>query len=631
VSGSFNEWAPTVAEGALSLSYIDTLGAWYGTVPLDNGTYEYKFVLNDIQWIPDPGNPEGNPDGFGGHNSVIELQCEEQPPIDAPDPGPEVDPGPAPVASVCGDPDTFVWEDAVMYFAMVDRFYDSDGRVDRVEGVDANDAVAGPSGQYFGGDIAGVEAKLPYLADLGVTAVWLSAPYENRDDAGGAIDPNADGHTYSAYHGYWPSPLDTDYSDLMNPNPRPRVESRIGTDETLRSFVEAAHQYPSSTGEGIKVLFDYVMNHVDIASPLYQAHPEWFASDQGRIRLCGPENLWSDPFWGTRCAFTDYLPPLDLYNPEARAWSVADAVWWAREYNLDGYRLDAIKHVPLSWLTDLRNALNEAFPAPSGGRFYLVGETFDYGNRDLLKSFVDRDTMLDGQFDFPFKAQACAALFSHEQPMSQFAQWMDGNDGFYGQGALMSTWIGNHDIPRAIHFASGQIGNCMQGSWTGNAWTQDYQQPAAAAPYERLALAFAVMMSNPGVPLIYYGDEIGLAGGGDPDNRRAMPWGEDQINAHQRTLRDTVGSLARLRAEHLVLARGTRETIHADNETWVYRKSGCGETYRDAVVAINRADQAREIRIPQGQWNDGLTGEPVSAGVHALAPRGFLVLIAAAQ
>ena len=156
----------------------------------------------------------------------------------------------------------------------------------------------------------------------------------------------------------------------------------------------------------------------------------------------------------------------------------------------DGYRLDAIKHVLQSWLTDLRQALNE-FTDPAGGRFYLVGETFDYGNRDLLKSFVDPNTMLMVSSTSLFKAQACSALFSKEQPMSQFAYWMDGNDGYYGPGALMSTWIGNHDIPRAIHFASGQIGNCMQGSWPGNAWTSDFAQPTDAPPYERLSLSFA--------------------------------------------------------------------------------------------------------------------------------------------
>ena len=622
VAGSFNatadgSWPGTIAAGGLALTYLESLGAWYGTLEIADGSYQYKFVLNETDWVSDPLNSQSSPDGFGGINSVLNISCG----------GGTGDSGGT--VSSCGDPTEFQWEDSVMYFVMVDRFYDSDNYVDLVDGVEVRDAANGPSGQYVGGDIPGVEAKLPYLSDLGVSAIWLSAPYDNRDYAGGAIDTNQDGNTYSAYHGYWPSPLNTDYSDPNNPSPRPLVESRIGSDASLRSFVDAAHGFESTTGDGIKVLFDYVMNHVDSASQLYQAHPEWFATDNGRIRLCGPENLWSDPYWGTRCAFTDYLPPFDFYNDEARAWSIADAIWWAKEYNLDGYRLDAIKHVPLSWLTDLRQALNEEFTDPAGGRFYLVGETFDYGNRDLLKSFVDPNTMLDGQFDFPFKAQACSALFSKEQPMSQFAYWMDGNDGYYGPGALMSTWIGNHDIPRAIHFASGQIGNCMQGSWPGNAWTSDFAQPTDAPPYERLSLSFAIMMTNGGVPLIYYGDEIGLAGGGDPDNRRAMPWDESALNDHQKALRADVRALSRLRAEHRVLARGQRQTVHADSDTWVYKKTGCGSGYNEAVVAINRADSSRSVPIPNGSWVNAITGESVSAGAYTLDARDFLVLVSA--
>ena len=113
---------------------------------------------------------------------------------------------------------------------MVDRFHDSDGQVDEVAGATPGDATSGPSGQYHGGDLAGVTEKMPYLADLGVTAVWLSAPYDNRDTAGAAIDPGADPHTYSGYHGYWPKPQNTDFSDMANPSPRPqgRVAYRHG-------------------------------------------------------------------------------------------------------------------------------------------------------------------------------------------------------------------------------------------------------------------------------------------------------------------------------------------------------------------------------------------------------------------
>lgn len=614
VSGEFNGWAETAEGGAAPMTFLPDEGVWFTALDLDNGAYQYKLVLlreagGAPEWIADPTALRSVDDGFGGQNSIRDVDCMDMPP------------GPG----VCGDLAEFDWADAVMYFAMIDRFEDGDGRVDPVPGATGGDAATGPSGQYEGGDLRGATNRVPYLRDLGVTAIWLSAPYENRDTAGAAIDPNQDQNVYSAYHGYWPSPANIDFTDPANPVPVPEVESRIGTADDLHAFVDAAH------GAEIKVLFDYVMNHVDSESALYQAHRDWFASDNGRTRLCGPENLWDDPFWGTRCAFTDYLPPFDFDNPAARAWSVADAVWWATEFNIDGYRLDAIKHVSLTWLTDLRRALNAAIAEPAGDRFYLVGETFAYDDRDLLASFVDPDTMLDGQFDFPFKARVCEALFNKAMRLQDFAGWMDGNDGFYGPGALMTTWIGNHDIPRPIHFASGQIGNCRQGSFPGNGWTADFRQPDHAAPYERLGLSFVVMMTNPGIPLIYYGDEIGLAGGGDPDNRRMMPANDDGLNPHQLALREQVAALGRIRNENKVIARGRRITLSADEDTWVYRLTGCGTDSPDVTVAINRADQARQVRVPAGPLTDLLNGAALEGGQVELAPRSAMVLRAAAE
>lgn len=618
VTGSFlvgpgEEWPATVADGAVPLTQAD--GFWYAKADVANGRHLYKFLVFDAadaepRWIADPGNPEGEDDGFGGTNSVVELACEDAPPA----------PG------RCGDLSVFDWRDAVMYFAMVDRFYDSDGAVDPVPGATGGDAANGPSGQYEGGDLPGVVAKMDYLADLGVTALWLSAPYENRDTAGAAIDPGADPRNYSGYHGYWPSPENIDYSDPDNPSPTPRVESRIGTADDLREVVAAARSADSADGHGIKILFDYVMNHVDSESGLAQAHPDWFARDNGRIRLCGPENLWDDGFWGTRCAFTDYLPPFDFDNDAARRWSVDDALWWAKEFGIDGYRLDAIKHVPIRWLTDLRARLNAEIEDPAGGRFYLVGETFAYDDRGLLASFVDAETMLDGQFDFPFKARLCEALFSRSMGLGDFSGWLGGNDGFYGPGSIMTTWIGNHDIPRAIHFASGQIPDCRAGSHPGNGWTGDFQQPGDAAPYERLGLSFAVMMTNPGIPLIYYGDEVGLAGGGDPDNRRMMPWGDGALNDHQRRLRTLVGKLGRIRAENKVLARGQRVNRSSDGDTWVYSMIGCGADSPDVTVALNRGDQPRNAEIPAGEYVDLLADDAeVQGGVHEVPARGVRI------
>ena len=609
MAGSFNAWAPTAAAG-LEMVWSDALNLWFARTTLENGPHTYKFVIDETDWILDPGNPSQITDDEFNTNSLVDILCTDEP------------------GGVCGDIEEFDWRDAVMYFLLVDRFYDSDNASDPVPNATGGNAASGPSGQYEGGDLAGVTAKLDYLSDLGVTALWLSAPYENRDEAGPSMNPDADSNQYSAYHGYWPSPQNTNFANMSNPTPTPEVESRVGTSADLHTLIDSTHAQIGADGQGMKILFDYVMNHVDENSPLFQAHSNdgWFVSgDNGRPVLCGPDNLWGDPYWGTRCAFTDYLPAFDFYNDDAREWSINDAIWWAQEYEVDGYRLDAIKHVPLSWLTDLRARLNSDIEDPVGDRFYLVGETFDYGDRDLLASFINTDTMLDGQFDFPLKANLCKAVFSHETPMNDLASWMEGNNSFYGADALMTTWIGNHDIPRTIHFASRQIGNCMEGSSTGNGWTSDYHQPSDGTPYERLGVVYAILMTSPGIPLIYYGDEIGLAGGGDPDNRRMMPWDDSSLNAHQIALRNRISTLARIRAENRVITRGRRATLSSDGDTWVYRMSGCEDASPDVIVAINRADSPRTVTIPSGSYTDLMINAAAEGGTTELGARGFAI------
>lgn len=605
ISGSFladgaGVWPTSPGEGALVLEN-DGAGRWsieHLVEPV--GRHTYKIIVDGTRWIADPGNPVSEPDGFGGQNSVID-----------------------PCGASCGDLDEFDWRDAVMYFAMVDRFRDSDGSRMEVSG-----ATDGPiaSGQYLGGDLDGVTEQLPYLADLGVTALWLSAPYDNRDTAGAAIDPASDPRMYSAYHGYWPSPENVDYTMPMSPSPRPRVEPRIGGDADLRSLVDTLHATTGRDGHGMKILFDYVMKHADIESGLYRAHPDWFVTP---VTGCAPDR-WDDPFWSTRCSFTNYLPSFDFYQDAPRRWSVADATWWATEYDLDGFRLDAVKHIPLSWLMDLRDRIDTSVPMPAGQRFYMVGETFDYFSRDTLRRFVDPEEMLDGQFDFPFKRELCTAMFRPEGSLAGFSAWMDGNDGFYGPGSLMTTWIGNHDIPRAIHFASRQIGSCTEGSNAGNGWNPSaYTQPTDAAPYERLGLSFVVMFTSPGIPLVYYGDEIGLAGGGDPDNRRMMPWEDegDTLLAPQIALRNTVRALGRIRGENPVLGRGRRTTLSSTQDTWVYRMTGCGSAgASDVIVAINRADGANTVSIPAGSYDDLVSETMASGGSISLGPRSFRVL-----
>ncbi|WP_141733681.1 alpha-amylase family glycosyl hydrolase [Oligoflexus tunisiensis] len=613
ITGSFTDWARHPDLGAIPLTKSGDV--WTATVTLPAGKNLYKFVVDGRSWVADPNALLQEADGFGAMNSI--HPCGDDPVVTQPLPQ-------------CGHPEAFDWRDTVMYFALVDRFHDSDGRASPVPGATGGDAQHGPSAQYVGGDFQGMTRKMDYLTDLGVTALWLSAPYDARDESGASVTPDQDPHLYSGYHGYWPSPRNIDYSKPEAPSPRPRVESRLGTEEELKELIATAHGAASANGHGVKVLFDYVMKHVDSKSELYQAHRDWFATDNGRIRVCGPENLWEHPYWGTRCSFTDYLPGFDFYNPEVRRWSVSDAVWWAREFQLDGLRLDAVKHIPGEWLIELRQALKETFPNPEGDRFYLVGEVFDYYNKENLKKYVDSQTMLDGQFDFPFKKTACEALFRPDGDIGYLDYWLSSNDRYYDRGlynrSLMVNWIGNHDIPRAIHFASRQIDSCVLGSFPGNGWSShQYQQPLDAAPYERLGLAFATMLTNPGIPLIYYGDEIGLAGGGDPDNRRMMPWDDRQLNIHQLVLRDKVRKLAHIRARYKVLGRGQRRTHWVDRDAWVYTMGGC-DGFDQITVAINKSDGWKNVALPAGTYEDLMQGGRVTDSTLSLAPRSFRVL-----
>ncbi|MCX6129525.1 MAG: alpha-amylase family glycosyl hydrolase, partial [Proteobacteria bacterium] len=521
ITGSFSNWAKDTKSGAIALSKTGKF--WTTKLSFPEGKNIYKFFVDGNRWVFDSNSSSSEPDSFGGFNSI--YQCGSDTAVSQP-------------LAQCGEPEAFDWRDTVMYFAMVDRFYNSDGKSTPIAGASGAQGENGPSAQYEGGDFNGVSQKMDYLAELGISALWLSAPYHARQLPGQSANPDLDSHQYSGYHGYWPSPDNIDYSDPLSPRPRPQVESRFGTERDLHDLVTAAHSAATADKQGIKVLFDYVMKHVDINSGLYRAHSSWYANQNGRPRLCGPENLWDDPYWGTRCSFASYLPSFDFYQPEVRQWSIHDAVWWAKEFKLDGLRLDAVKHIPVEWITELRSRLTEAFPSPAGDRFYLVGEVFDYMNKDKLKKYIDPEIMLDGQFDFPFKKSACEALFRPDGDIKALGKWMDDNERYYDPGinnrALMVNWIGNHDIPRAIHFASRQIDSCVLGNSIENGWDQaKFQQPEDAAAYERLAVAFALMMTSPGIPLIYYGDEIGLAGGGDPDNRRMMIWDDAKLNPHQ--------------------------------------------------------------------------------------------------
>jgi glycosidase len=535
----------------------------------DNQVIVYKFVV-DGNWIMDPGNTRKSPDGFGGFNSVMRADCDKCPARAAID-----------------------WHDAIMYFVMIDRFANGDT---------ANDApVSGVEqpGQYQGGDFKGLKQKIDegYFNDLGVNTLWLTSPIDNADNA----NPGSDGHQYSGYHGYWPKNLDAS-------------ESKYGSEAELKAVVDAAHR------KGIQVLVDYVMNHVHSSSAIYAEHPDWFWPNDnggGGNCVCGQGCSWDND--RLRCWFDPFLPDFDFRNGDARRYSVENAVEWAKRIGIDGFRLDAVKHIETSWLTDLRARMNPevAWDQP----FYMVGETFD-GNRDLIKSYVDQ-TMLDGQFDFPLRGQILSNILRRDGTMIDLGNFLASNDGYYGPQSVMSTFIGNHDVPRAVHIAedSPQFGAWDSGK--DRAWSNQPTLPGSANPFQRLAVAYTLLFTLPGIPMIYYGDEVGMAGGGDPDNRHFMQW--SGYSANQTALRDRIAGLAKARAAHLALRRGARQQLGSTNDVLVYKMTAPGDT---VFVALNRGDTAQGAAgLPAGNYTDAVTGAAVTAPLQIPARTG-LVLVA---
>ncbi|MBI4950602.1 MAG: hypothetical protein HY908_01080 [Myxococcales bacterium] len=540
---------------------------WEASVAVPwNAPVAYKLVVDGATWITDPGNPAEVPDGLGGFNSVLDgVTCE---------------------AWTCAPPvlGSFDWRDAVLYFVFVDRFANGDASNDApLPGVDG-------AANYQGGDWAGVRATIEsgYFESLGVNALWLSVPFDNTEATG----VGDDGHPYSAYHGYWPRDLDA-------------TEARFGSLAELVGVVDAAHAH------GLKVVVDYAMNHVHVSSPVYAQHGDWFwpLDWNGKHCVCGGDCSW-DGSEGKRCWFRDYLPDFDFTVPAARDYSVGNAIQWIQATGIDGFRLDAVKHIEDAWVTELRHRVTTEIESVSGQHFYLVGETFT-GDRGTIAYYVEPSTKLDGQFDFPLRNAVVSQVLMRQGSMYDLDGFLGSNDGYYGAG-IMSTFVGNHDVPRAIHFAADSPAwGDPWASGKDRAWQNQPGLPGGMSAFERLANGFAILFTLPGVPLVYYGDEVGMPGAGDPDNRRFMPW--QGYSAGQTFLRDRVAKLAAIRAAHPALRRGTRTTVSVTGDTLCYRMATAG----DAVfVAVNRGDGAATVNgLPAGSYVDEVDGS-----AHGAAP-----------
>lgn len=475
--------------------------------------------------------------------------------------------------------DDRAWRSGLMYYVFVDRFADGDTSLNASEGTSST------STDYVGGDWQGVIDRLDDLADMGVTVLWLTAPQDNAEGAFGA-SCNA---TYSGYHGYWPSSA-------------AGLEEHFGDEATLRALIDGAH------ARGIRVLADWVGNHVHAQHPYATEHPDWFTP----LAVCGDANNWNDI--PETCWFDRFLPDVRYYDVDPLVTFVEDAVTFAKVWDLDGYRVDAVKHMPSSVFHNFAARARTELEGVED--FYTVGETFS-GDRDLIMRYVGPDE-LDGQFDFPLYWALVAALARDEIGLSNGEgsledTWRDSQVAW--GGALMSTFLGNHDVARFIAQASGEIGSLYGDSacgGDGNLRIPD-TAPGWDEPYRRLMLGWTFLLTSEGLPLVYYGDEIGLPGYNDPDNRQMMRF-DDALSSNEVMVRDHVATLGRARQEHPAFSSGTRTAWwEGESEVLAYARVSGDD---GVLVAINRGDTSRTLTnglgfagLAEGTYRDVLTGD----------------------
>ncbi|WP_064092229.1 alpha-amylase family glycosyl hydrolase [Rossellomorea aquimaris] len=402
------------------------------------------------------------------------------------------------------------WQDETIYFLMVDRFNNGDTSNDFT--VDTKDPKA-----YQGGDFQGVIDKLDYIKEMGFTAIWLTPVFENQS---------------KGYHGYW-------ITDFY------KTEEHFGSMKTFKKLVEEAHK------RDIKVMLDFVVNHVGPEHP-WVNDPEktdWFHEKQ-------PMNFNNEE--SVQNAWLYDLPDLNTENPEVRNYLFDAAKWWINETDIDGYRLDTVRHVPQAFWTDFSKEVKSVKED-----FYLLGEVFDRDPQQISKY---NDVGIDGFVNFPQAEEMRSAFQKPDHSLDRLFNFWKYNETFYNNPYLMGTFIDNHDMERFTRLL-----------------VQEKQFPGT-----RWKLALTYMYTTPGIPIVYYGSEIAQDGGNDPDNRRLMNFRTDK------ELIDYITQLGKVRQDYPALTRGSIEPIYEENGMGIYKR-----IYKDQtiVVAINNTSQSQKVKL----------------------------------
>ncbi|HUJ61929.1 MAG TPA: alpha-amylase family glycosyl hydrolase [Kofleriaceae bacterium] len=510
--------------------------------------------------------------------------------------------------------DHFVWQDALVYMVMTDRFKDGDPSNDPppiTKDGNGNTVTVDPREDYHGGDFAGVTAKINdgTFDKLGITVLWLSPFNTNPYDAWVASD---NVHMVSGFHGYWPTKARA-------------VDPRFGTADDLHALVTAAHAH------GIRVIQDLVIQHVHQEHEYLAAHPDWF-NTTGCI--CGTNNCdWT--VHRLDCLFTTYLPNVNWTSTDGDAQQEADAIWWLDTFDLDGFRMDAVKQVPDIAVINMVSAVRGEFEA-SGTPVFMTGETAMGWNGDnlndnlsqyqLISQYIDPDG-LNGQFDFVlYYAVPMNVFATTARGMIHADYWVNESQIQYPAGAIMSPYIGSEDTARFITIATYDGNSSLDQSQPYNQWTDIATAIPPSSVYAEHRLALTWLMTLPGAPMLYYGDEYGEIGGVDPNNR--VDWRGDSgaLSADENATLAWARAVGTARRALPALRRGAYVSVYNTDENVLIfaRQDTSGDV---ALVAISRlatpttvtASLPASLGLPSGTTlHDHLGGPDVPVTNNAI-------------
>lgn len=472
------------------------------------------------------------------------------------------------------------------YFVMTDRF--SDGNpLNNGDGYDPTNI-----GYWHGGDFQGLTEKLPYIADLGVSAIWITPPFKQQSIQGNS----------AAYHGYWAL-------DFMT------VDPHLGTEAEFKKLITTAHSM------GLKIFVDVVANHT--ADVIQYANGKAFIP-AGKEKAKNPDflndinnyhNVGDSTFEGESALVGDFFGLDDLATEKPVVVKGFIDIWsyWIKEFDIDGMRIDTFKHVNPEFWRAVIPAIQKVATASGKNSFPIFGEVADGSPQTLSTYLATGQTPSVLDFGFNDQVTRFVARFGMADRLAALFNADDlyttAKTSAYG----LATFLGNHDM--------GRIGTAI---YNGASDKDD--------ALKKSILAQSMLLLLRGGPVLYYGDEKGMTGGGgDKLARQDMfktqveswkweprigsdPLGDGDSFAIENPIASEIKKLQRIIVQNPALRSGTQQTLYAQGQVYVASRYGAQQEY---LVAFNASDSQKDVTISpitrEGGWT-ALAGDCQSSG-----------------